>query len=117
LGVSITSAKGVRGYNVWDLEFSGDSLKILNLLAYPNPYRNGNFYITFNLTKKAEVSIKIYTPTGLIVDEMKRTLKPGFNSVEISTVYRLANGIYVAVVEARSGKEKVKAFTRFVIMR
>jgi len=117
LGVSITSAKGVKGYNVWDLEFSGDSLKIDLLLAYPNPYRNGKFYITFNLTKRAEVSIKIYTPTGLIVDEIKRTLKPGFNSVEISTVDRLANGIYVAVVDARSGKEKVKAFTRFVIMR
>jgi hypothetical protein len=53
----------------------------------------------------------------LIVDEIKRTLNPGFNSVEISTAYRLANGIYVAVVDARSGKEKVKAFTRFVIMR
>jgi hypothetical protein len=117
LGVSITSAKGVRGYNVWDLEFSGDSLKILDLLAYPNPYRNGKFYITFNLTKRAEVFIKIYTPTGLIVDEIKKTLNPGFNSVEISTAYRLANGIYVAVVDARSGKEKVKIFTRFVIMR
>jgi len=117
LGVSITSAKGIRGYNVWDLNFSGDSLKILDLLAYPNPYRNGKFFVTFNLTKRAELSIRIYTPTGLLVEEIRRISDPGFNSIELSTAYRLANGIYVIFVKARSGKERAKSFTRFVILR
>jgi len=117
IGVSITSARGIRGYNVWDLKFSGDSLKILDLLVYPNPYRNGKLFATFNLTKPAETFIKIYTPTGLLVDEIKNYLNPGFNSVEINTAYRLANGIYVIVVDAKAGKERVRAFTRFVIMR
>ncbi len=117
IGVSITSAKGIRGYNSWDLEFSEDSLKILDLLAYPNPYRNGKFFVTFKLTKRSDISINIYTPTGLKVDEIKLTLNPGFNFVELNKVYRLSNGIYIIVLDAKSGKERAKAFTRFVVIR
>ncbi len=117
IGVSITSAKGIRGYNIWDLNFVSDSLKVLDLLTYPNPYRGGKFYITFKLTKSADVKLRIYTPTGKVAFEWYfMNLPPGFNSLNVP-INSLSNGIYVALIEAKTREEKVKNFTRFVVIR
>ncbi|MEO0150123.1 MAG: T9SS type A sorting domain-containing protein, partial [candidate division WOR-3 bacterium] len=117
IGVSITSAKGIRGYNIWDLNFVSDSLRVFDLLTYPNPYRGGNFYITFKLTKSADVRLRIYTPTGKVaIERYFMNLPPGFNSLNVP-INSLSNGIYVALVEAKTREEKVKNFTRFVVIR
>jgi len=117
VGVSISSAKGIRGYSVWNLNFVSDSLRISDLMVYPNPYRGGKAYITFKLTKSARVKLKVYTPTGKIVETYNLgKLPPGFNSHRIDLSY-LSNGIFVVLVEAESGKERVKDFTRIAVLR
>ncbi len=118
VGVSISSAKGIRGYSVWNLNFVLDSLRIRDLLVYPNPYRGrGKAYITFKLTRSAKVKLKVYTPTGKLVESYNLgELPPGFNSQPIDISY-LSNGIFIVLIEAESGNERVKDFTRIAVLR
>ncbi len=117
VAVSITSALGIRGYSTWDLGFVEKDLKVKDLLAYPNPYRGGNFYLTFKLTKDADVQLRLYTPTGRLVRSYDLgSMSAGFNSVPLD-LPDLANGIYVVVVDAWNDNGSNKAFTRILVLK
>ncbi len=117
IGVSVSSAKGVRGYSVWNLKFVEDSLRIYDLVPYPNPYRGGKMYITFRLSKTARVKTRVYTVTGKVIRTFNNgSLQPGFNSIGID-LSDLSNGIFVVLVEATAGDERVKEFTRILVLK
>lgn len=59
---------------------------------YPNPTANEAF-ITFELTKPADVNIRIYTTTGQLVSDQMTQLGEGIQKVEIKTD-DLNGGIY-----------------------
>ena len=116
VAVSVTSALGIRGYKVWDLNFTEKELKVRDVLAYPNPYRGGDFYLTFKLTQEAKVVVRLYTPTGRLVRSYSLgTLNSGFNSVPLS-LPKLSNGVFVLVVHAFNDGGSTKAFTRLLVL-
>ncbi|NPB03441.1 MAG: T9SS type A sorting domain-containing protein [Thermotogae bacterium] len=117
VAVSINSARGIKGYSLWDLNFVENSLTVRDLLPYPNPYRGGPFYMTFKLSRDANVKMRLYTTTGRLIrsyDLGNHTA--GFNSVRVD-LPDLANGIYVVVFEANDETSTVRTFTRVLIMR
>ena len=117
VAVSVTSALGIRGYSVWDLNFVEDELAVKDLLAYPNPYRGGNLYLTFKLTKDAEAQVRLYTPTGRLIRAYDLgSLNAGFNSVPLD-LPNLANGIYVMVVDVWNDNGSAKSFTRILVLK
>ncbi len=117
VAVSVTSALGIRGYSVWDLNFVEKDLKVRDVLVYPNPYRGGDFYATFKLSQDAEVQIRLYTPTGKLVRSYNvGKINAGFNSIPIA-LPPLSNGIYVLLVHAFNENGSSKAFTRVLILR
>ncbi len=116
VAVSITSARGIKGYSIWELNFTEDDLRIRDLLPYPNPYRGGSFYLTFKLTQEADVKVRLYTPTGKLVRTYTYKGYAGFNSLSLP-IPDLANGVYVMVVEAENETGNHKTFTRVLILR
>ena len=67
-----------------------------NVSVFPNP-TNGNFTISFNLTKPSAVKINIYNPQGKVVyTKIFETLPQGKQNIFIPTVKGLG-GIYTAI--------------------
>jgi hypothetical protein len=85
-----------------------DMLQIDSCLVYPNPTA-GRARFTFQLTRPAFVTAKIYTISGRLVRELPA--QPcffGYNGIEWEGTDRnglpLANGIYLYKLEARSSE-------------
>jgi hypothetical protein len=106
------------------------TLKVQNLLNYPNPFKDDTQF-TFELTQSAEAEIKIYTVAGRLI----RTLHPGILPAGYNQVYWngkdadgdvLANGVYLYKISAKAAKPgssgtaseiTAKEFGRLVVMR
>jgi flagellar hook assembly protein FlgD len=106
------------------------TLKVQNLVNYPNPFKDDTQF-TFELTQSAEAEIKIYTVAGRLI----RTLRPGILPAGYNQVYwdgkdadgdGLANGVYLYKITAKAAKPgssgtaseiTAKEFGRLVVMR
>ena len=75
-----------------------------NVVIYPNP-TNGNFNISFNLTKPSAVKINIYNPQGkLVYTKIFEALTQGKQSVSIPAIQG-EGGIYTANIVTNNFKQ------------
>ncbi len=82
-----------------------DELRIENVLVYPNPV-SGPATFTFELSRAASVSIKVYTISGRLVRcLLEQPCSYGYNQVEWDgrdeEGRTLANGVYLYKIDAR----------------
>ncbi|MBM3313236.1 hypothetical protein FJY70_01425, partial [candidate division WOR-3 bacterium] len=83
-----------------------DVLRIESALVYPNPVRSDCVF-TFQLTRQAEVRIRIYTLAGRLVRDLGASAAGfGYNQVAWDCRDRdgnsLANGVYLFILTAQS---------------
>ncbi len=117
--------------NETDLEVIVPDLKLEIVTNYPNPF-NKDTVLVFNLSVKAEVTIKVFTLAGEIV----RTLKPldvkrnlvnqtdiraGENRVRWDGLNdyneKVSSGIYIYKIEAKTKDENTYKFSKLAVMR
>ncbi len=117
--------------NETDLEVIVPDLKLEIVTNYPNPFNKGTVLV-FNLSVKAEVTIKVFTLAG----EPVRTLKPLdvkrnlVNQVDIrpgeNRVYwdgfndyneKASSGVYIYKIEAKTKDENIFKFSKLAVMR
>ena len=97
-------------------------LNILDVLNYPNPFRD-NTYFTYFLTQTADnVTIKIYTVAGRLIRKIEYVSgEIGFNKVlwnGLDQDYdKLANGVYLYKIIVRLGDKQCEAVEKLVIMK
>ncbi len=85
-----------------------NALKLDECLVYPNPV-SGPAYFTFELSRAAFVSVKIYTISGRLVRRLpERLCGFGYSQIEWDGKDkeggRLANGVYLYKLDARSSE-------------
>lgn len=121
LEIFIKDARNNLTYHRDDFQVISD-FKILNVLNYPNPFREGTEF-TFNLTQPSEkVTIKIFTVAGRLVRMLENHyLAAGFHHVYWDgldqDLNEMANGVYLYKIIARSGEKQVEQIEKLVIMR
>lgn len=117
--------------NETDLEVIVPDLKLEIVTNYPNPF-NKDTVLVFNLSVKAEVTIKVFTLAG----ETVRTLKPldvkrnlvnqidiraGENRVRWDGLNdyneKVSSGVYIYKIEAKTKDENVYKFSKLAVMR
>jgi len=90
------------------------------LSNYPNPFSAGT-NIVFNLCKASEITIRIYSVSGELVKQITQAGVPGNNSIYWNTKNRrsdeIASGIFIYVVEARSGNEKAVKYGKLAVIK
>lgn len=97
-------------------------LALLNVYNYPNPFSEDTHF-TFNLTQPAEkVTIKIYTTAGRLIHTIEHYgLTAGFNQLvwdgKDMDGDKLANGVYLYKIIARSGNNQTEKIEKLVVMR
>jgi len=96
-------------------------LKLFNVLNYPNPFKNDTNF-TFELSQPAQVSIKIYTVAGRLIQDIHHGWAgAGFNMVpwdgRDADGDELANGVYLYKVFASTGSEKTQELSKIIVMR
>jgi TPR repeat protein len=75
-----------------------------NVSVYPNP-TNGNFTISFHLTKPSAAKINIYNPQGKLVDtKIFETLPQGKQNILIAAI-KDVGGIYTATIVTNHFKQ------------
>ena len=103
-------------------EFTVESeLKLLRVMNYPNPLTEET-EITFDLTQPAHVSVQIFTVTGRLLRELENDIRAaGFSAVHWdgrdADGDRLANGVYLYKVSARSNDKRIEEIGKAVILR
>jgi|GEM_PF-2069827 len=97
-----------------ELEFVG------KLLNYPNPFANQTAF-TFDLTVPAEVTIKIYTVSGKLIQVLQRNAEAGYNILEWdgrdAQGDPISNGAYLYKVIARNGETQVEKIEKMARIR
>ncbi len=101
---------------------STSGLVIDNVVNYPNPFSHSTTF-TFQTNKdQAEVTVKIYTLSGRLIQELHGISTNGFNnSIEWNGVdrdgSRIANGIYLYKIILETPGEKEEKIEKLMIMR
>jgi len=103
--------------------FGADDFRIFDLFNYPNPMVNDT-EVTYMLSHAAALHFTVYSLAGRkLFDEAMGYKLQGFNSFPWSGRdqfgNRLANGVYIIVLEARSGEfdEAAQILQKVVIAR
>jgi hypothetical protein len=131
LGAHTVTVKAWDNFNNFSLsslafEVTEDQeLALRNVLNCPNPFdpRAGETRFTYQLTRPAEVSIKIYTVAGRLI----RTIQVGqaAQGYNESQPWRgkdqdgdwVANGVYLYKIVARAEGKSAEAYGKVVVMR
>jgi len=101
--------------NMEEKEFTlttSNSLELKKVVNYPNPF-NEETNFTFQLTRPAEIEIKIYTIRGLLIKKITRPVQSiGFNKIhwrgKDDYSDRISRGIYLYKIEANSPSSSSK---------
>lgn len=121
LEVFVKDARNNLSYHRDDFLVTSE-FKLLNVVNYPNPFRDETEF-TFRLTQPAEkVTIKIFTVAGRLIRTLEfYYLEPGFQHLywdgRDQDQNELANGVYFYKVVARSGEHQAEQIEKLVIMR
>lgn len=98
-------------------------LALEDVVNYPNPF-NDDTHFTFQFqspTGFAEVTIKIYTVTGRLIQEIETVARPGFNKVYWDGRDRdgdiLANGVYLYKIIVDDGERKIEKIEKLAVLR
>ncbi len=83
-----------------------EEIRIERVFNYPNPFSTSTHF-TFEINQDAEIEIKIYTTSGLLIKHIERVeAQPGFNMIHWDGLDdmgdRLANGVYLYKIIAKA---------------
>ncbi|MCS7245138.1 MAG: C25 family cysteine peptidase [candidate division WOR-3 bacterium] len=99
------------------LNFSDENISVYDLLVYPNPYKKGPFYITFNSNSQANAQFKIYTlNSNLIYASSRYTINPGFNVLKLENL-DIGSGLYILVLELKKENRSLKVRKKFAVVK
>ncbi|HOT98426.1 MAG TPA: C25 family cysteine peptidase [bacterium] len=97
------------------------SIQLQRVMNYPNPLRESTDF-TFELTRAAEVRIRIYTVNGRLIRILEGgSLGAGFNRLfwdgRDDDGDPLANGVYLYRIDAVSDKDRTQVIEKCIVMR
>lgn len=95
---------------------AGDLLPANMAFNYPNPAKSETT-IRYFLKEDAEVNIRIYDLSGMLVDEFPGDGVGGEPNQELWDCSKFASGVYLCRVEAKSGKENQVVFFKMAIVK
>ena len=101
-----------------------EKLELRNVLNYPNPMTNQTDF-TFEISRNAEVTIKIYTLAGRLLKTLTSQATANFNAIpwdgRDEDGDELANGIYLYRVVAKApsseGEKKIEEIGKLMVMK
>ena len=89
-------------------------------ITYPNPFEEWT-RIVYEVSRWSEIEVRIWTISGERVREIRGEGKAGENEIEWDgkNKYgrRVASGIYLYSIEARSGGDRAKAWSKMAVIR
>lgn len=102
---------------------SAEKLTITKVLNFPNPVRGEHTWFNFFLSKQAQVTIKIYTVTGRLIQTItpSSNMPDGPNKIYWDTrdklTNRIGNGIYIYKITAKGINEDASETSKLMILR
>ncbi|MFH1861386.1 MAG: C25 family cysteine peptidase [bacterium] len=130
--------KGLFSESLWTLEVSArdvllngpisttmdftvdSSLAIRNVLNYPNPFVESTHF-TYELSRPAQVKIKVYTVSGKLLSTLTAMGDVGYNVIEWNGRDQqgdpLSNGAYLYKIVARDGSYQVEKVEKMARIR
>ncbi len=89
--------------------------------SYPEPARHKT-NIIFNITRDADILVKIYTVSGEIVKEFRGNFNEGNNAIEWDlknkTGQKVASGVFIFKIEAKTNRnEYLEEFGKITVVR
>ncbi|MCB0313466.1 MAG: T9SS type A sorting domain-containing protein, partial [Calditrichaeota bacterium] len=102
---------------------SASELTLAQVVNYPNPFENDTQF-TFQYQSPnglGEISVKIYTVTGRLIQEIQDVARPGFNKIYWDGRDRdgdqLANGVYLYKITVNDGQNSIEKIDKLAIVR
>jgi hypothetical protein len=95
---------------------AGDLLPENMAFNYPNPAKE-HTKIRYFLKQDAEVIIRIYDISGMLVDEFNGHGEGETHNELLWDCYRFASGVYLCRVEAKSENEKQVVFFKMAVVK
>ena len=100
-----------------------NELALEEVVNYPNPFADDTHF-TFQFqspTNFGDVTIKIYTVTGRLIQELETVARPGFNRLYWDGRDRdgdkLANGVYLYKIIVNDGQRKIEKIEKLAVLR
>lgn len=99
-----------------------EELALLEVVNYPNPFSQSTQF-TFQTNRDgADVSIKIYTIAGRLIQELRGTTVSGYNGELVwdgrdRDSDEIANGVYLYKISLRDGRQKKEVIEKLVILK
>jgi hypothetical protein len=126
--VTLKAWDNFNNFSTRSLEFEVSEegkLALRNVLNCPNPFdpRWETTEFTFEISRPAEVTIKIYTMAGRLIRTLQEGERPG--GYNLSRPWRgddedgdqIANGVYLYKIIARAEGRRAEAYGKVVVMR
>jgi len=101
---------------------TSSGLSLTDVMNCPNPMVDETNF-TFNASKDIdELKIMVFTSSGRLIKTIEeRYLNAGYNEIHWDgddfNGNRLANGVYLYKIIARTGDEKYEAYDKLIVMR
>lgn len=95
---------------------------ISNVHLYPNPVKNQSATIVYTLNGKADsVKVKIFTLSGELIQNLEGSSNSGNNFIHWNVKNQdgntLASGLYVVLIEAKTGASVIYEKSRFSVIK
>jgi len=126
--VTVKAWDNFNNFSIASLDFEvsdEDRLVLRNVLNCPNPFdpRSEATEFTYEVSRPAEVTIKVYTVAGRLIRTLREGQRPG--GYNLSRPWRgededgdqIANGVYLYKIIARADGQQTEAHGKVVVMR
>lgn len=124
--LKISAWDNLNNYSEEEVYFtttSASELTLAQVVNYPNPFENDTQF-TFQYQSPnglGEISVKIYTVTGRLIQEIQDVARPGFNKIYWDGRDRdgdqLANGVYLYKITVNDGQNSIEKIDKLAIVR
>lgn len=108
LRIVVSDSAGLKGEDRIQFHIQKNELSIASVMNYPNPMRDKT-YFTYELSQPAEVTIKIFTISGRLIQILNDYSMVLFNTIEWDgrdkDGDRIANGVYLYKVIAKAASQ------------
>jgi len=115
LGIVVSDSAGLKGEDRIRFLIQESKLSITRVMNYPNPMRNET-YFTYELSQPAEVTIKIFTLSGRLIQVLNDYSTVLFNTIEWDGRDKdgdnIANGVYLYKVIAKTANQSREAIEK-----
>ncbi|MFH1006459.1 MAG: type IX secretion system sortase PorU [Candidatus Latescibacterota bacterium] len=92
-------------------------LSLKDLLCFPNPMRTETTF-TYQVSREAEVTIRLYTLSGRLIETIPGEGQRGYNQVLWGSDVKLANGVYLYKITARDAEgRQAEKVERLAVVR